>query len=82
MHVATSSGLIFLFDPTANVRFKSKLVGVEDPQLTLKGRVDQQDSILSEMETRMNASSDSRRTSASRPHSPSSSASATPGRSS
>ena len=53
MHVATSSGLIFLFDPTANVRFKSKLIGVEDPQLALKGRIDQQDSILSEMETRM-----------------------------
>ena len=53
MHVATSSGLIFLFDPTANARFKAKLVGVDDPQLTLKGRVDQQDSILSEMETRM-----------------------------
>ena len=53
MHVATSSGLIFLFDPTANVRFKAKLIGVEDPQFTLKGRIDQQDSILSEMETRM-----------------------------
>jgi hypothetical protein len=53
MHVATSSGLIFLFDPTANARFKAKLVGVEDPQFTLKGRVDQQDSILAEMETRM-----------------------------
>ena len=53
MHVATSSGLIFLFDPTANARFKAKLVGVEDPQFTLKGRIDQQDSILAEMETRM-----------------------------
>ncbi|MEY3957590.1 MAG: hypothetical protein RJA37_193 [Verrucomicrobiota bacterium] len=53
MHVATSSGLIFLFDPTANARFKSKLVGVEDPQLTMRGRVDQQDTILSEMETRI-----------------------------
>ena len=53
MHVATSSGLIFLFDPTANARFKAKLVGVEDPQLSLKGRIDQQDSILAEMETRM-----------------------------
>jgi hypothetical protein len=53
MHVATSSGLIFLFDPTANARFKAKLVGVDDPQLALKGRVDQQDSILAEMETRM-----------------------------
>jgi hypothetical protein len=35
MHVATSAGLIFLFDPTANARFKAKLVGVEDPQLSL-----------------------------------------------
>jgi hypothetical protein len=53
MHVANSSGLIFLFDPTANTRFKAKLVGVEDPQLALKGRIDQQDSILAEMETRI-----------------------------
>jgi len=53
MHVATSAGLIFLFDPTANTRFKAKLIGVEDPQLTLKGRIDQQDSILAEMETRI-----------------------------
>ena len=53
MHVANSAGLIFLFDPTANARFKARLVGVEDPQLALKGRIDQQDSILSEMETRI-----------------------------
>ena len=53
MHVANSAGLIFLFDPTANTRFKSKLIGVEDPQLSLKGRIDQQDSILAEMETRI-----------------------------
>ncbi len=53
MHVATSSGLIFLFDPTANARFKARLVGVDDPQLSLKGRIDQQDSILAEMETRI-----------------------------
>lgn len=53
MHVANSAGLIFLFDPTANARFKARLVGVEDPQLSLKGRIDQQDSILSEMETRI-----------------------------
>lgn len=53
MHVATSSGLIFLFDPTANARFKARLVGVDDPQLSMKGRIDQQDSILAEMETRM-----------------------------
>ena len=53
MHVANSAGLIFLFDPTANARFKAKLVGVDDPQLSLKGRIDQQDSILAEMETRI-----------------------------
>ncbi len=53
MHVANSAGLLFLFDPTANARFKAKLVGVDDPQLALKGRVDQQDSILAEMETRI-----------------------------
>jgi hypothetical protein len=53
MHVANSAGLLFLFDPTANARFKAKLVGVDDPQLSLKGRVDQQDSILAEMETRI-----------------------------
>jgi len=53
MHVANSAGLLFLFDPTANARFKAKLVGVDDPQLALKGRIDQQDSILSEMETRI-----------------------------
>lgn len=53
MHVANSAGLLFLFDPTANARFKAKLVGVDDPQLALKGRIDQQDSILAEMETRI-----------------------------
>ena len=53
MHVASSAGLIFLFDPTANARFKAKLVGVDDPQLSIKGRIDQQDTILAEMETRI-----------------------------
>jgi hypothetical protein len=53
MHVASSAGLIFLFDPTANARFKAKLIGVDDPQLSIKGRVDQQDTILAEMEARI-----------------------------
>lgn len=53
MHVASSAGLIFLFDPTANARFKAKLIGVDDPQLSIKGRIDQQDTILAEMETRI-----------------------------
>ncbi len=53
MHVANSAGRLFLFDPTASARFKAKLIGVDDPQLAIKGRVDQQDSILAEMETRI-----------------------------
>jgi hypothetical protein len=53
LHVATSAGLIFLFDPTASARFKQRLVGVDDPQLSLAGRIDQQDSILAELESRM-----------------------------
>jgi hypothetical protein len=62
MHVATSAGLhLFFSDPTANARFKAKLVGVDDPQLSIKGRIDQQDTILAEMETRyLNASSEFR----------------------
>jgi len=53
LHVATSAGLMFLFDPTANARFKQRLVGVDDPQLSMSGRVDQQDSILAEVESRI-----------------------------
>jgi len=53
LHVATSSGLLFLFDPTANARFKQRLAGGVDPQLSLGGRVDQQDAILAELESRM-----------------------------
>jgi hypothetical protein len=53
LHVATSAGLLFLFDPTANARFKQKLVGMEDPQLSMSGRIDQQDSILAEVDSRI-----------------------------
>lgn len=53
LHVATSAGLMFLFDPTANARFKQRLVGIDDPQLSMSGRVDQQDSILAEVESRI-----------------------------
>ncbi len=53
LHVATSAGLLFLFDPTANARFKRRLSDVADPQLSLGGRVDQQDAILAELESRM-----------------------------
>ena len=53
LHVATSAGLLFLFDPTANARFKQKLVGMDDPQLSMSGRIDQQDSILAEVDSRI-----------------------------
>lgn len=53
LHVATSAGLMFLFDPTANARFRQRLVGVDDPQLAMSNRIDQQDSILAEVESRI-----------------------------
>lgn len=54
MHVARSSGLFFLFDPTANAKFRAELEGHSaDPQLTQGGRIDQQDTILSEMDVRI-----------------------------
>ena len=53
MHVASSSAIFFLFDPASNYGFKSLLKGYPDPQLSISGRVDQQDTILAEMEVRI-----------------------------
>ena len=53
LHVASSSGLIFLYDPTSNPAFRRALSGSTDPQLHQQGRADQQDSILAEMEIRI-----------------------------
>lgn len=53
MHVASSSGIFFLFDPAANRNFKAALGDYPDPQLSIDGRLDQQDTILSEMEIRI-----------------------------
>ncbi|MBO5255315.1 MAG: hypothetical protein J6B07_05760 [Opitutales bacterium] len=53
MHVASSAAIFFLFDPAANRDFKSALGDYPDPQLSIVGRVDQQDTILSEMEVRI-----------------------------
>ncbi len=53
MHVASSSGIFFLFDPAANRNFKAAIGDYPDPQLTIDGRLDQQDTILSEMEVRI-----------------------------
>ncbi len=53
MHVASSAAIFFLFDPASNRNFKKRLVNHPDPQLTIGGRLDQQDTILSEMEIRI-----------------------------
>ncbi len=53
MHVASSSALFFLFDPAANRYFKRVLSDNPDPQLKITGRLDQQDTILAEMEIRI-----------------------------
>ena len=52
LHVVSSAGIFFLFDPTSNLRFRKELSGVPDPQLHQNNR-DQQDSILAEMEVRV-----------------------------
>ncbi len=53
MHVASSSGIFFLIDPAANRNFKMAIGDHPDPQLNIDGRLDQQDTILSEMEIRI-----------------------------
>lgn len=53
MHVACSDGIFFLFDPASNRNFKRMIRGKDDPQLRIGGRIDQQDTILAEMEIRI-----------------------------
>ena len=56
LHVASSSGIFFLFDPIASPEFRRELRGHEDPQFKLDAggqRLDQQDVILSELEVRV-----------------------------
>lgn len=53
MHVASSDAIFFLFDPAANRNFKRLLFDNPDPQLKIGGRIDQQDTILAEMEIRI-----------------------------
>ncbi|MDR1816642.1 MAG: hypothetical protein LBR07_00320 [Puniceicoccales bacterium] len=53
LHVVSSSGIFFLYDPTSNPRFRRELAGSDDPQLHQFRRADQQDSILAEMEVRV-----------------------------
>jgi hypothetical protein len=53
LHVASSACIFFLFDPTSNHGFRQRLSGSTDPQLAQHGRLDQQDSIMAEMELRV-----------------------------
>jgi hypothetical protein len=51
-HIASSSGILFLFDPFNNSEFRNRISGQPDPQLE-KPLLDQQDVILSEMKIRI-----------------------------
>ena len=53
LHVASSATIFFLFDPTSNFGFRKILAGSTDPQLAQDARLDQQDSIMAEMEIRV-----------------------------
>jgi hypothetical protein len=53
LHVASSATIFFLFDPTSNFGFRKILTGSTDPQLAQSTRLDQQDSIMAEMEIRV-----------------------------
>lgn len=54
LHVARSSGIFFLFDPTCNAGFRAELADrSHDPQLRQAGRIDQQDTLLAEMDVRI-----------------------------
>lgn len=51
-HIATASGIFFLFDPLHSAEFRRRLAGVADPQMDVR-RLDQQDVILAETEVRI-----------------------------
>jgi hypothetical protein len=53
LHVASSSGILFLFDPTSHGSFRKKLLGHPDPQLAQRTHRDQQDILIAEMESRI-----------------------------
>lgn len=56
LHVASSAGIFYLFDPIASPEFRRALRGHEDPQFAMDGigkRLDQQDVIMAELEVRV-----------------------------
>lgn len=52
-HVASSSALFFLFDPTSSPEFRKRLRDNPDPQLKIEGKIDQQYILLAELESRI-----------------------------
>jgi len=53
LHLAASSGIIFLFDPTYSKEFRNRLPGHHDPQLKVAGHADIQSTILAEAKVRV-----------------------------
>ncbi|MFP6855053.1 MAG: hypothetical protein VB980_04660, partial [Opitutales bacterium] len=56
LHVASSAGIFFLFDPIASPEFRRVMRGHDDPQFALDPsgkRLDQQDIIMAELEIRV-----------------------------
>jgi hypothetical protein len=53
LHLAASSGIIFLFDPTYSKEFRSRLPAHHDPQLKIAGHADIQSTILAEAKVRV-----------------------------
>ena len=51
-HIAAAAGIFFLFDPLHSAEFRTRLAGIDDPQIEAR-RMDQQDVILAEMEVRI-----------------------------
>jgi len=52
LHVASSSAILFLIDPTTNPQFRTRLRDHADPQLGLNA-IDEQDTIMAEMGVRI-----------------------------
>ncbi len=52
-HLLHSDTIFFLFDPTKDVRFRRRIKGVEDPQLSAAAKVQRQEIILTEMINRI-----------------------------
>lgn len=53
LHLAASSGIIFLFDPTYSKEFRNRLPEHHDPQLKIAGHADIQSTILAEAKVRV-----------------------------